>query len=186
MPLQLLIGGRDGRLTDVSDRAGEPFRSLHLGRGLAVGDFDNDGRVDVLVLNQNQPLVYLHNRTESAGHFIRFRLEGTRSNRDASGRASRSTAPGDDSCPSGSVAAATSRRAIPACILVSGRLPGWTPSRCDGRRDRWIDTAGWTQTWSIGFARAELRVKSMSAVRARQDRATQAVRAAAGFRRDRP
>jgi hypothetical protein len=58
---------------------------VHLGRGLAVGDLDNDGALDVLVLNQNQPLVYLHNRTEGRGHFIRFRLEGTRSNRDAVG-----------------------------------------------------------------------------------------------------
>src|SRR5262249_38955842 len=85
MPLQLLVGGPGGHLTDVSDRAGAPFLRLHLGRGLAVGDLDNDGRVDALVLNQNQPLVYLYNRTENAGHFIRFSLEGTRSNRDAVG-----------------------------------------------------------------------------------------------------
>lgn len=82
MPLQLLTGSAGGRLRDVSERAGEPFRSLHLGRGLAVGDLDNDGRMDALVVNQNEPLVYLHNRTEKGGHFIRFRLEGTRSNRD--------------------------------------------------------------------------------------------------------
>jgi hypothetical protein len=85
MPLQLLVGGPGGRLTDVSDRAGAPFLRLHLGRGLAVGDLDNDGRVDAVVLNQNQPLVYLHNRTEDSGHFLRLRLEGTRSNRDAVG-----------------------------------------------------------------------------------------------------
>jgi hypothetical protein len=85
MPLQLLVGGPGGHLTDVSDRAGAPFGRLHLGRGLAVGDLDNDGRLDAVVLNQNQPLVYLHNRTEPSGHFIRFSLEGTRSNRDAVG-----------------------------------------------------------------------------------------------------
>jgi enediyne biosynthesis protein E4 len=85
MALQLLVGSPGGRLTDVSDRAGEPFQQLHLGRGLAVGDLDNDGRLDALVLNQNQPLVYLHNLTKNAGHFIRFRLEGIRSNRDAVG-----------------------------------------------------------------------------------------------------
>src|SRR5262249_20794444 len=85
MPLQLLVGGPEGRLTDVSDRAGAPFRELHLGRGLAFGDFDNDGRLDALVINQNQPLVYLHNRTNRAGHFVKFRLEGAPSNRDAVG-----------------------------------------------------------------------------------------------------
>jgi tetratricopeptide (TPR) repeat protein len=85
MPLQLLLGGPGGRLADVSARAGEPFGRLHPGRGLAFGDLDNDGRVDAVVLNQNEPLVYLHNRTEHPGHFIRFSLEGTRSNRDGVG-----------------------------------------------------------------------------------------------------
>ena len=85
MPLHLLIGGPGGHLTDVSERAGDPFRPLHLGRGLAIGDLDNDGRLDAVVLNQNEPLVYLHNRTEQPGHFIRFSLEGTRSNRDGVG-----------------------------------------------------------------------------------------------------
>jgi predicted Zn-dependent protease len=85
MPLQLLVGGPNGRLTDVSDRAGPPFRETHLGRGLAIGDFDNDGRIDALVLNQNQPLAYLRNRTERADHYVTFRLEGTSSNRDAVG-----------------------------------------------------------------------------------------------------
>ena len=50
MPLQLLAGGTDGRLRDVSGQAGEPFGPLHLGRGLAVGDLDNDGRIDAVVL----------------------------------------------------------------------------------------------------------------------------------------
>jgi len=92
MPLQLLVGGPGGHLSDVSERAGDPFRSLHLGRGLSVGDLDNDGRLDAVVLNQNEPLVYLHNRTGAPaegqgrpGHFIRFSLEGTRSNRDGVG-----------------------------------------------------------------------------------------------------
>lgn len=85
MPLQLLLASPGGRLTDVSEASGTPFRSLHLGRGLAVGDLDNDGRLDALVVAQNEPLVFLHNRTEPPGHFIRFRLEGTRSNRDAVG-----------------------------------------------------------------------------------------------------
>ncbi len=85
MPLVLLAGTSTGRLSDVSERAGEPFRALHLGRGLAVGDLDNDGRVDAVVLAQNEPLVYLHNITEKPGHFLTLALEGTRSNRDAIG-----------------------------------------------------------------------------------------------------
>jgi hypothetical protein len=85
MPLQLLQGSEGGRLTDVSQRAGEPFGPLHLGRGLAVGDLDNDGRLDAVVVAQNEPLIYLHNQTKDRGHFIVFSLEGTQSNRDGVG-----------------------------------------------------------------------------------------------------
>jgi hypothetical protein len=85
MPLQLLKGRPAGRLTDVSERAGAPFLPLHLGRGLAVGDLDNDGLLDALVVVQNEPLIYLHNRTSWAGHFLTLGLEGTKSNRDAIG-----------------------------------------------------------------------------------------------------
>ncbi len=84
MPIQLLRGDVDGRLRDVSRQAGPPFEPLHLGRGLAVGDLDNDGRVDALVVVQNEPLVYLHNQTEP-GHFMTLALEGTVSNRDGVG-----------------------------------------------------------------------------------------------------
>jgi hypothetical protein len=85
MPLQLLRGGPGGTLTDVSDQAGDPFRPLHLGRGLAVGDIDNDGRQDAVIVVQNEPLIYLRNQSKDPGHFISFLLEGTKSNRDAVG-----------------------------------------------------------------------------------------------------
>lgn len=85
MPLQLMLGRKGGLLRDVSGAAGEPFRSLHLGRALAVGDLDNDGRLDAVVVNQSEPLVYLHNQTERVDHFVRLCLEGTRSNRDGVG-----------------------------------------------------------------------------------------------------
>jgi hypothetical protein len=85
MPLQLLRGSEGGRLTDVSETAGDPFAPLHLGRGLAVGDLDNDGRLDALVVAQNEPLIYLHNQTKDRGHFVAFALEGKGSNRDGVG-----------------------------------------------------------------------------------------------------
>jgi hypothetical protein len=84
MPAQLLLGGADGRLRDVSDRAGAVWQVPRMGRGLAVGDLDNDGREDVLILSHNQPLAYFHNRTKG-GRFLTLRLEGRQSNRDAVG-----------------------------------------------------------------------------------------------------
>ncbi|MHB1557136.1 MAG: FG-GAP-like repeat-containing protein [Isosphaeraceae bacterium] len=84
MPAQLFIGGPGGRLTDVSTRAGAPWRVPRMGRGLAVGDLDNDGRVDVLILSHNQPLAYLHNRTELQ-RSLTLLLEGSGPNRDAIG-----------------------------------------------------------------------------------------------------
>src|SRR5207249_12236970 len=51
----------------------------------AAGDLDNDGRVDALLVAHNGPIVYLHSRTGRAGHWVRFRLEGRRSNRDGVG-----------------------------------------------------------------------------------------------------
>jgi hypothetical protein len=93
MPAQLFLGDAVGRLADVSDRAGSPWRVPRLGRGLASGDVDNDGRVDLILVGQNDPLALLHNRTqsrdhppvESPNHFLMLTLEGTASNRDAVG-----------------------------------------------------------------------------------------------------
>ena len=68
----------------MSLTAGPPFQVPLIGRGLAAGDLDNDGRVDVLILSQNQPLSYFHNQTQG-GHWLTLRLEGSSSNRDAVG-----------------------------------------------------------------------------------------------------
>jgi hypothetical protein len=86
MPASLLIGRGDGHLTEVARTADDPWSVPRVARGLAVGDLDNDGRVDVLLIDQVGPLAYLHNRT-AGGHFLTFLLEGTESNRDAVGTA---------------------------------------------------------------------------------------------------
>src|SRR5262249_52590408 len=93
MLAQLLLGEARGRLTDVSTRAGAPFQLCRLGRALAVGDLDNDGRPDALLACLDEPLIYLHNRTEG-GHWLSIRLEGTASNRDAVGARVAATAGG--------------------------------------------------------------------------------------------
>jgi ASPIC and UnbV/FG-GAP-like repeat len=55
------------------------------GRGVAIADFDNDGRLDFYQTNANQPSLLYHNVTTGAGHWIELKLVGTRSNRDAIG-----------------------------------------------------------------------------------------------------
>ena len=75
MPVQLLLGGPGGRLDDVTARAGPALLVPHIGRGLAIGDLDNDGRIDAVLVAQNEPLVYLHNRT-AGGHCADDRAGG--------------------------------------------------------------------------------------------------------------
>jgi tetratricopeptide (TPR) repeat protein len=86
MPAQLLLGDGTGggRLRDVSAQAGEPWSVPRLGRGLAAGDLDNDGRLDLILVGEGEPLAYLHHKGP-ASHFVTLRLEGTASNRDGAG-----------------------------------------------------------------------------------------------------
>ena len=84
MPALFMLGGKDGRLTDATQMAGEPWTVSRVGRGLAVGDLDNDGRLDVVIVSQQAPMSYFHNRT-AGGHSVSFQLEGTKSNRDGVG-----------------------------------------------------------------------------------------------------
>jgi hypothetical protein len=84
MPPQLFLGGDAGRLTDVSVSAGPPWQVSRVGRGLARGDLDNDGRVDLLLVAHDVPLAYFHNRTDG-GHSLTLRVEGKASGRDAVG-----------------------------------------------------------------------------------------------------
>ena len=55
------------------------------GRGIGVGDFDNDGRLDLVQTSADQASLLYHNVTAPAGHWVELRLVGTRSNRDAIG-----------------------------------------------------------------------------------------------------
>jgi tetratricopeptide (TPR) repeat protein len=84
MPAQLLLGDGTGRVRDVTGRCGPPLSTPRMGRGLAVADLGNDGRLSALVLSQNEPLACLEPQ-DIGGRFITFALEGTASGRDAVG-----------------------------------------------------------------------------------------------------
>ncbi len=56
-----------------------------VGRGVAFDDLDNDGRIDVVILNSNGPPTILRNETENGNHWIQIRLRGVKSNRDGVG-----------------------------------------------------------------------------------------------------
>lgn len=75
----------NGRFEDVSHLSGAAIASKHSSRGAAFGDFDNDGDVDVLIMNMNEPPSLLRNDAAGAGHWLRVSLEGTVSNRAAIG-----------------------------------------------------------------------------------------------------
>ena len=84
-PPQLFLNSGKGAFRDVASECGAEFSQAKVGRGLAYGDFDRDGDLDLLITTNNGP-AYLYRNDQSAGNrSIRFRLVGTKSNRDAIG-----------------------------------------------------------------------------------------------------
>ena len=70
---------------DVSAKSGAVFQQAWVARGLAVGDLDNDGRVDVVVTTNGGPAYVLHNETATPNHWLSLNLVGHKSNRDGIG-----------------------------------------------------------------------------------------------------
>ena len=70
---------------DVSASSGEVFRQPWVARGLAIGDIDNDGRLDAVVTTNDGPIYVLENQTVTANHWLTLKLVGKKSNRDAIG-----------------------------------------------------------------------------------------------------
>jgi hypothetical protein len=77
-----LVYENDGKgvFRDVTAQAGPALKTERVGRGLAVADFDNDGRLDVAINNLGRPAVLLKNHSTSGGHWLTIQAKGRRSN----------------------------------------------------------------------------------------------------------
>ena len=81
---QLLLN-QGGRFRDVSARAGSGLQIARVGRGLAAGDLDNDGDLDVVVSNMDSSPTLLENRQRTGHHWVAFRIVSPSVNRFAIG-----------------------------------------------------------------------------------------------------
>ena len=90
----LYRNNRNGTFTDISERAGPGILERHAARGAAFGDYDNDGSVEIVINNQNEPPTLLKAAHKPAGHWTIMKLEGVKSNRSAIGAQVRVTAEG--------------------------------------------------------------------------------------------
>jgi len=89
-PRSLLLNDGTGRFTDISDKAGDDFSKVNVGRGLAVGDYDDDGDLDFFVVNSGRKAQLFRNEggndpARGGGHWLMVRLHGVKSNRDGVG-----------------------------------------------------------------------------------------------------
>lgn len=84
-PPLLLENDGKANFRNVEEAAGSVFSNRYVGRGLAVGDYDNDGGVDVVFTRLNDTPILLHNNVGHLKQWIGIELQGTKSNRDAIG-----------------------------------------------------------------------------------------------------
>jgi enediyne biosynthesis protein E4 len=77
------LGG--GRFEELIEQAGPGIAAVHSSRGCAFGDFDNDGDIDILVMNMNEPPSLLRNDCTKENRWLKVKLIGTKSNRSALG-----------------------------------------------------------------------------------------------------
>jgi hypothetical protein len=81
----LLVRNTGRNFVDESKRSGTVFGEKWAARGLAAGDVDNDGKLDLVVTTNNGPAYVLRNQTATTNHWLDLKLVGTKSNRDGIG-----------------------------------------------------------------------------------------------------
>src|ERR1019366_5418217 len=75
----------DGKFEELRGLAGPGIDEPHCSRGVAFGDFDNDGDLDILIVNLNEPPSLLRNDLGGTNHWLKVQLIGVASNRSAIG-----------------------------------------------------------------------------------------------------
>ena len=75
----------DGRFEELLGQAGPGVEAPHSSRGCAIGDFDNDGDIDIMIVNHNEPPSLLRNEVSGNHHWIKVKAHGVKSNRGAVG-----------------------------------------------------------------------------------------------------
>ncbi len=75
----------NGKFEELLDQAGPAINAAHSSRGCAFGDFDNDGDIDIVIVNMNEPPSLLRNDVDPRRHWLKVKLVGTKSNRSAIG-----------------------------------------------------------------------------------------------------
>lgn len=81
----LLFHNEGARFRETRSQAGPPFQLSEVGRGAAFGDIDNDGRMDIVVSNNNGPVRLLRNETDSGNHWLQVRIRGVKGNPEGIG-----------------------------------------------------------------------------------------------------
>jgi hypothetical protein len=85
IPNFVLMNTGDGKFVDVSDVCGDGLAVVESSRGIGLDDLDNDGDIDVIVLNSHAPPTILRNESEDDNHWLQLQLEGVTCNHDAVG-----------------------------------------------------------------------------------------------------
>jgi hypothetical protein len=92
-PPHLFLNDGKGGFHDVAAQIGAGFAAPKIARGLAYGDFDRDGDLDLLLTTNQGPAYLYRNDVTTGNRSLRFRLQGTKSNRDGIGAMVRVTTP---------------------------------------------------------------------------------------------
>lgn len=84
-PRVLFRNLKNGKFEELLDQAGPGVTAVHASRGCAFGDFDNDGDLDMVIMNMNESPSLLRNDVTGSNHWVKVKLIGTKSNRSAIG-----------------------------------------------------------------------------------------------------